>query len=152
MHENTTTEFKKEYTNTIVKTLVAFSNGSGGKIMIGIDDNGNIVGLKNPDEVAKKCHVAISDKVRPDITMTTNVKIEENEGKALVIIDVNEGDKKPYYLREKGLRAEGVYVREGTVSSPVTEERFQQMIANVRSEAYESHVSFEQNLTFTYLR
>lgn len=46
MHENTTTEFKKEYTNTIVKTLVAFSNGSGGKIMIGIDDNGNIIGLK----------------------------------------------------------------------------------------------------------
>lgn len=151
MLENTDTEFKGDYTATIVKSLVAFSNSFGGKIIIGINDRGKIIGLKDPDDTAKRCYSAITDKVRPDITMNTDIRIEEKDGKALVIIEVNEGDKKPYYIREKGLRAEGVYVREGAVSAPVTEERFQQMIANVRSEAYEKHVSIKQDLTFAYL-
>ena len=52
----------------------------------------------------------------------------------------------------KSIENRSIHVCDGTVPSPLTEERFQQMIANIRSEAYENHVSFEQNLTFTYLK
>lgn len=120
--------------------------------MVGVNDDGEIVGIDNPDDVAKRCVNAITDKVRPDITMNTVVEVEQLDGKKVVTISVHEGNKKPYYLREKGLRAEGVYVREGTSSVPVTEERFQQMIQNVRSVAFEDQDSFVQDLTFDTLR
>ena len=152
MLEDGSTEYKKEYTEKIIKSLVAFSNTSGGKIILGIDDEMQTIGLSDPDDTAKKCVAAVADSVRPDITMTTKVTVNENGGKPLVIIDVREGDKKPYYIREKGLRAEGVYVREGSSSVPVTEERFQQMVMNAKSQAFENHISFVQDLTFDYLR
>ena len=152
MLEDGSTEYKEEYTEKLIKSLVAFSNTTGGKIILGINDKMQTVGLSDSDDTAKKCVAAVADKVRPDITMTTKVTVDENGGKPLVIIDVHEGDKKPYYLREKGLRAEGVYVREGTSSIPVTEERFQQMLMNAKSQAFENQISFVQNLTFDYLR
>ena len=152
MLEDGFTEFKEEYTDKIVKSLVAFSNTSGGKIIIGINDKGQVVGLTNPDDTSKKCVAAVADAVRPDITMNTKVTVDENGGKPLVAINVREGDKKPYYIREKGLRAEGVYVREGTSSVPVTEERFQQMLMIAKSIAFESQISFIQSLTFDYLK
>ena len=152
MLEDGSTEFKKEFTEKIIKSLVAFSNTSGGKIILGINDEGETVGLADPDDTSKKCVAAIADKVRPVITMTAKVRIEENGGKPLVIIDVREGDKKTYYIREKGLRAEGVYIRKGSSSVPVTEESFQQMLMNAKSKAFESQIAFAQNLTFNYLR
>ena len=152
MLEDGSTECKREFTEKIVKSLVAFSNTSGGRIVLGIDDDGRTVGLADPYDTAKRCVAAVADKVRPDITMTARVTVDENGGKPLVIIDVREGDKKPYYVREKGLRAEGVYIREGSSSVPVTEERFQQMVMNARSVSFESQISFVQNLTFDYLR
>ena len=152
MLEDGSTEYKEEYTEKIVKSLVAFSNTAGGKIILGVNDDMQTVGLSDPDDTAKRCVAAVTDKVRPDITMTTKVTVDENGGKPLVIIDVREGDKKPYYIREKGLRAEGVYVRDGTSSVPVTEERFQQMVMNAKSQAFENQISFVQDLTFDYLR
>ena len=152
MLEDGSTEYKEEYTEKIVKSLVAFSNTAGGKIILGVNDDMQTVGLSDPDDTAKRCVAAVTDKVRPDITMTTKVTVDENGGKPLVIIDVREGDKKPYYIREKGLRAEGVYVRDGTSSVPVTEERFQQMVMNAKSQTFENQISFVQDLTFDYLR
>lgn len=152
MLEDNFTEFKERYSDSLVKTLIAFSNTKGGKIMIGVDDDGNVVGLEDSDDVAKRCVNAIKDKVRPDITLSTEVRIEQIDGKSIVVIEVHEGDKKPYYLREKGLRAEGVFIREGTSSSPVTEERFQNIIQSIKSVAFENQISFVQDLTFNALR
>ncbi len=152
MFEDNCTEFKEKYSDSLVKSLIAFSNTKGGKIMIGVDDDGNVVGLEDSDDVAKRCVNVIKDKVRPDITMTTDVRIEQIDGNSIVAIYVHEGDKKPYYLREKGLRAEGVYIREGTSSAPVTEERFQRIMQSIRSVAFESQESFVQDLTFDALR
>lgn len=152
MLEDGSTEYKEKYTEKIIKSLVAFSNTSGGRIILGINDDGQTVGLADPDDTAKKCVAAVTDAVRPDITLTTKVTVDENGDKPLVIIDIHEGDKKPYYIREKGLRAEGVYVREGSSSVPVSEERFQQMMMNAKSQSFENQISFVQNLTFNYLR
>ncbi len=152
MLEDNFTEFREKYSDSLVKTLIAFSNTKGGKIMIGVDDDGNVVGLEDSDDVAKRCVNAIKDKVRPDITLSTEVRIEQIDGKSIVVIEVHEGDKKPYYLREKGLRAEGVFIREGTSSSPITEERFQSIIQGIKSVAFENQVSFVQDLTFDALR
>ena len=150
--EDQNTEFKAEFTEKLIKSVVAFSNTSGGRIVLGIDDDGNEVGLDDPDDVAKRCVNAIADKIRPDATLTTEVSIRQLGEKSLVVIDVSEGEKKPYYLRDKGLRAEGVYVRKGTAPVPITEEGRLGMIRGLRAVSYETQTSFRQDLTFDELK
>lgn len=149
-HEDQNTEFKRDYTDSVVKTAIAFSNTNGGKILLGIDDDGNVVGLEDSDDVCKRCVQDLRDKVRPDITATSNVEIETVSGKRTVNVTVLEGSNKPYYLRERGLRPESVYIRNGTASVPVTEDHFINMMNRQRSIEYESMISFKQNLSFEY--
>ena len=49
MFEDRNTEFKRECVEDIKKSIVAFANTDGGNIYIGIDDNGNTVGLHDVD-------------------------------------------------------------------------------------------------------
>ena len=47
--ENDNLEFKREYTQNIRKEIVAFANSQGGTIIIGIEDDGNVVGVFDAD-------------------------------------------------------------------------------------------------------
>ena len=51
MRESKTLEFKENVTNTFLKTVSAFSNFGDGDIEFGVDDDGNQVGIKEPDKV-----------------------------------------------------------------------------------------------------
>ena len=150
MVEDSRTEYKSGFTDSIAKAVVAFSNSGGGSVFLGIDDSGNVVGLDNADEIARRCVQMIHDDVRPDVTNTSMVDVIRLEGKNLVSIMVADGPRKPYYLRSKGFRAEGVYLRQGPASVPVTEEQFNTIVCNVRPQSFESVNSLIQNLTFTY--
>ena len=48
--ENNNLEFKRELTDSIIKEIIAFGNTNGGTIILGYDDNGKVVGLKNAKE------------------------------------------------------------------------------------------------------
>ena len=150
MAEDSRTEYKTEFTDSIAKAVVAFSNSGGGSVFIGIDDSGNVVGLEDVDGIARRCVQMLRDDVRPDVSTTAMVDVIRLQGKDLVSIMVADGPKKPYYLRSKGFRAEGVYLRQGPTSMPVTEEQFNTMVRSVRSQTYESLTSLVQNLTFSY--
>ena len=45
--ESENTEYKREYVDDICKEVIAFANKNGGKILVGVDDNGNAVGIKH---------------------------------------------------------------------------------------------------------
>ena len=51
LSENQQTELKADYTEEIKRTVVAFANGEGGTIYIGVDDNGEVLGLTDADVV-----------------------------------------------------------------------------------------------------
>ncbi|MCQ2079289.1 MAG: putative DNA binding domain-containing protein [archaeon] len=145
-------EFTREFSESFLKTVVAFSNGEGGTIFIGIDDTGDIVGVDNADEAACRCVSLIADRIRPDVVLTTDVETIEKGGKTVLKIEVREGIRKPYFLREKGLCPEGVYVRETSFSVPLTDDGLHQMFQHLKAAAFESHISFIQDLSFTELR
>lgn len=151
MIERDDLEFKSRFTEKMAKTVVAFSNCKGGTILVGVDDDGNAIGLDDVDAESRRCTQMLIDDVRPDVTPTTSTEIIEMGGKSVVRIQVREGPEKPYFLRSKGLRAEGVFVREGSMTVPVTEEGFNSMIREIRSTSYEMSISFEQDLTFDYM-
>ena len=81
----------------------------------------------------------------PDVTMFVHFKIQENK---VVRITVNEGTNKPYYLKGKGLKPSGVYVRQGASSVPASPEQIRQMIKESDGDTFENLRSLEQNLTF----
>lgn len=138
-------EFKSGFTEEIYKEVIAFANTDGGVLYIGIDNDGNAVGLNNVDDEYTRITNGIRDAILPDVTMFVKYIIQENK---VVRITISEGTNKPYYLRSKGLKPNGVYVRQGTSSVQASSEQIRQMIKDSDGDDFESMRSLEQELTF----
>lgn len=148
--EGITIEYKRQYTDECKKEILAFANTEGGKLFIGINDDGSIIGVENPDETMSQLANAIRDSIRPDVTIFTSCRIQTIEGKPVVCMDVQRGTARPYYLKGKGLRPEGVYIRQGASSVPASEAAIRQMIKETDGDSYEDMRALNQNLTFDY--
>lgn len=142
-------EFKLQFTDELYKEVIAFANTDGGVIYIGIDNNGNAVGIDNVDENYTRITNGIRDAIMPDVTMFVKYTIQENR---VVRITVGEGSYKPYYLKSKGLKPSGVFVRQGTSSVSASPEQIRAMIKESDGDTFESMRSMEQELTFKSAR
>ena len=147
--ESKTVEYKREYVDDIKYTVIAFANTEGGRILIGVKNDGSICGVADPDGTMLRLTNMIRDAIRPDITMFTEVNASESDGKTLVIVSVQRGTARPYYLASKGVRPEGVYVRQGSSSVPASETAIYNMIRETSGDRYEEARSLNQQLTFT---
>ena len=148
MKENQVTEFKRQYVDDIKKEVVAFANAEGGSLFIGIDDTGVPVGVDDPDETMTKASNSLRDGIKPDLMPFIHLQMLQMDGKDIIRIDVEEGSDKPYYLRDKGLKPAGVYIRKGTAKQPVSEEGIRKLIIETGSLSYETARSMRQDLTF----
>ncbi len=148
MLESKTTEFKREYVDDIKYAVVAFANTDGGKIYIGMNDDGSVCGVENPDETILRVSNMIRDAIRPDVTMFTEATVEMKGEKAVVVVTVQRGTARPYYLSGKGVRPEGVYVRQSASSVPASETAILNMIKETSGDRYEDARSLNQQLTF----
>lgn len=138
-------EFKSQFTEEIYKEVIAFANTDGGIVYVGIDNDGNAVGLTDVDTEYTRITNGIRDAIMPDVTMFVRFTVQENK---VVRITVSEGSNKPYYLKGKGLKPSGVYVRQGTSSVPASPEQIRQMIKDSDGDTFEEIRSLEQDLTF----
>ena len=77
---------------SIWETYSAFANTDGGKIYIGINDDGSVQGIENPDRTMLRITNMIRDVVRPDVTMFTECATERIDGKTVY-------DNSPQYMR-----------------------------------------------------
>lgn len=138
-------EFKSQFTEEIYKEVIAFANTDGGIVYVGIDNDGNAIGLTDVDNEYTRITNGIRDAIMPDVTMFVRFAVQENK---VVRITVSEGSNKPYYLKGKGLKPSGVYVRQGTSSVPASPELIRQMIKDSDGDTFEEIRSLEQDLTF----
>lgn len=141
-------EFKRQYTKDIIKTIIAFGNTGGGKIFIGVDDSGDAIGITNPDEELLQITNAVRDSIRPDITPFTTAEYREISGKMIIVYEVQRGTACPYYLASKGIRPEGIYIRQGASSVPASQSKIISMIKETDGDSYEELRSLNQDLTF----
>jgi len=148
MKEGKTIEFKREFTEEIKKTVVAFANTDGGTIFIGIQDDGVVIGVGNTDDTLLRMTNAIRDAIRPDVTLFTECFVKEIEEKDVVTVVVSRGTARPYYIAKKGLRPEGVYLRQGASTVPATETAILNLIKETSGDCFESSRALEQQLTF----
>ena len=138
-------EFKSQFTEDIYKEVIAFANTDGGIVYIGIDNDGNAIGLSDVDKEYTRITNGIRDAIMPDVTMYVKFSIQDNK---VVRIGVSEGSNKPYYLKAKGIKSSGVFVRQGTSSVPASTEQIRQMIKESDGDIFEELRSLDQELTF----
>lgn len=148
MLEGKNIEFKRQYTDDIKYAVLAFANTEGGTLYIGINDDGSVEGVENPDAVMLQVMNMIRDNIRPDITVAVDCSTELMENKHVVVLIIQRGVARPYYLANKGIRPAGVYVRQGASSVPASETAIIQMIKESSGDVYEEARSLNQNLTF----
>lgn len=145
LFESENTEFKAKLSDEIYKEVIAFANTDGGTIYIGVDDKGNVIGLENVDDSYTRLTNGIRDAIQPDVTMFIRYVLQEDK---VIRIEVGEGSYKPYYLKSKGLKPNGVYVRQGASSAPASQELIRKMIKDTDGDQFEDMRTMEQELTF----
>lgn len=132
--------------------MIAFANTSGGKIYIGIDDDGKVLGVQRLDPDILKLSNSIRDSIKPDITLFASILVEKIDGKDVIVVDVQKGASSPYYLTDKGIRPSGVYVRQGDSSVPATDVAILKMIRDTDGDNFEELRFSNQNLDFDFLK
>ena len=148
LSENQQTELKADYTEEIKRTVVAFANGEGGTIYIGVNDNGEVIGLADADAVCQKITSSCRNAIKPDITMFLKVERMTMDGKEVVVVKVGGGSAAPYYLADKGMKPSGVFIRVGTSTVQASEAHIRSMIKLSDKESFVELRSLRQDLTF----
>lgn len=146
--ESENIELKSMYVDEIKKEIIAFANTRGGKIYIGVEDSGDVCGVTNADFVIQQVSNAARDAIKPDVTMFVRYHALSVESKTVIEVEVQCGAHRPYYLASKGLRPDGVYVRQGTSTVPASDTAIRQMIKETDGDNYEEMRSLNQELTF----
>ena len=146
--ETETVELKSIVMDDIKKEIIAFANCDGGTVYVGVADDGTVLGVENADECALQISNMVRDAIKPDVTMFIHYETLDCAGKAVVAVNIQRGTNRPYYLAKKGLRPEGVYVRQGYASVPATDTAIRQMIKETDGDSFENMRSINQALTF----
>ncbi len=146
--ESETVGLKSIVVDDIKKEIVAFANSEGGRLYIGVRDDGTVVGLDDPDGAALQVSNMVRDGIKPDLTMFMHYETLNEGGEQIVAVDIQQGTERPYYIAKKGLRPEGVYVRQGYSSVPATNTAIRRMIKETDGDHFEEMRSLEQDLTF----
>lgn len=146
--ESETVELKEVMVDDIKKEIIAFANCDGGKLYIGVRDDGTVIGLDNADSVSLQISNMVRDAIKPDITMFLHYETIVENGKNVVVVDIQRGTDRPYYLAKKGMRPEGVYVRQGYSSVPATDTVIRRMIKETDGDRFEAMRCLNQDLTF----
>lgn len=144
-YESERIEYKSQMIEDLYREVIAFANSNGGVIYIGIDDQGNLTGIDNVDETYTRITNGIRDAIAPDVTMFVRYILQDNK---VIQIEVGEGSYKPYYLKSKGMKPNGVYVRHGASSVQASPDQIRKMIKESDGDNFEASRCMEQELTF----
>lgn len=85
MQENHNIEFKINWRDDYLKQICSFANSNGGTMYIGIDDEGNIIGINN----SKRLLDEIPNKIKDNLGILADVRLENKDNKDYIIINVN---------------------------------------------------------------
>ena len=123
-------EFKREIPKRhekFLKDVIAFSNSTGGKIFIGIEDETNEVigiGEKNPFKLADDISNMIFDSCTPIID--PEITVQTLEEKTVLVVEVFPGRVRPYYIKSFG-KERGTYIRINGTSRPVDDRKLKEL-------------------------
>ncbi len=139
--EGKSIEFKREIPKNhekFLKDIIAFSNSTGGKVILGIEDETGIVlgiGEQSPFKLSDAISNMVSDACTPQIEPDISVKTIEE--KTVIEIDIAPGKFRPYYLANKGKNT-SAYIRINGTSRPADERKLKELELEGQSISYDS--------------
>lgn len=142
MRETRDLEFKESVSNSFLKTVSAYANYSGGRILFGVNDEGVATGLPNP----KQACLDIENKINDSIAPQPSYALEINEPDSTVELRVNPGLAKPYLYRAKA------YKRNDSSTIEVDDLELSRLLLAGRNTSFEELPASEQNLSFECLK
>ena len=153
MTETNRIEYKQELSDGLEKEVVAFLNyREGGVIYLGMDKNGDIVGIQNSDSVQLKIKDRLKNNIQPSCMGLFDIVSEQREGKDIIKLIIASGYEKPYYLKKKGMSEKGCYLRVGSASEPMSLVMIEDLFSKRTRDSLGKIVSNRQDLTFEQLR
>ncbi len=119
--ENSGVEFKRDdiRPEQLAKEVVAMANFQGGKVLLGVEDDGKISGIQRP-KIEEWVMNIMQDKIHP-IILPFYEEIKIDNDKSVAVISFPQGISKPYVVRDNG--REEIYVRVGSTSRRATREQ-----------------------------
>lgn len=120
--ENARVEFKSSIRNpeTVARVVSAFLNAEGGQLIIGVDDQGELVGVKKAKALAERLNRQLADFITPPALW--HVDVHCIEGKQFVVVEVAEGSDKPYVSNG------AILIRRGVRDVPANRDEINQLI------------------------
>lgn len=128
--ESRNTEFKvmlPKDSEKYIKTIIAFANTQGGRLIIGVEDGSRKVAGVDPDQVFQMMDSianAVSDSCVPQIV--PDIELQTIENKTVIVVTVSPGPNRPYYLKSKG-KENGTFIRVAGTSRPAYPEKIQEL-------------------------
>ena len=155
--ENKTIEFKEiiPHSKKISQTAVAFANGAGGKILIGITDDRKIVGIDEKQDIFKiidDLNTIIYDSCYPNIN--ADIYTENKDNKTILVIEVFPGNLKPYYIKSMG-KENGVYIRVGASNRKASYENILELERQRRNITFDEEIDWDleyEDLNLDFLK
>lgn len=131
--EGKTLEYKRntDSLESILKSVIAFANTVGGIILIGVEDDGTIIGVNNPGKIQEQIANSIANRVKPQLL--PDISVATIDDKSVLIVQI-EHVSNPHYLSDKGIE-KSVYVRIGNSNHLASHETIEEL---KRSGNYES--------------
>ncbi|MGE4507075.1 MAG: RNA-binding domain-containing protein [Eubacteriaceae bacterium] len=142
--ENKYIEFKSLYTKSLLKTVSAYANYHDGIILVGINDQKEIIGIENLDDTRLQIENAINDAIDP--RPYYEIEVKQYEQKNVLLIQIFKGDNTPYLYEKKA------YKRLDTASVPVDRRALEELILYGKNMTYEMIKAPVQELTFSVLK
>lgn len=135
--ESSFLEFKHKVASPekIAKEMVAFANTTGGRILIGVEDNGDIIGIESYYEEEFWLNQAAKDVCVPPIKI--NIALVHTGKKDVLIVEVPEAKKKP--IAVKGKRKRSVYIRQADENILASDDR----VEVLKNKTSQKGVTFE---------
>ena len=121
-----------------LKSVSAFANGIGGKLIFGIDDDGNVIGLADAQTDAEKISEIIKTRIEPIPEFSLRFQ-ETDFNKVILVLDIHKGDETPYYYYGDGsLEA---FVRIGNESVKATALELKRLVLRGKNISYDLQAS-----------
>ncbi len=144
-------ELAGNMSESVIKTIIAFANTNGGKLYIGIEDDGSITGVENIDYTISNIKKAIENNIKPNMISFIDFTLKIIDKKNVILAEVQKGVSRPYFIKSESITPHGVYIRENSHTVPAALQSIIKMLDETGEGNFESTVSIEQNLSFDYI-
>ncbi|HET8865647.1 MAG TPA: ATP-binding protein, partial [Gracilimonas sp.] len=147
--ESSFLEFKHSVASPekIAREMAAFANTKGGTLLIGVEDNGEIIGVESYYEEEFWLNQAAQEECIPPISIT--IELVNTGERDVLMVKVPEAQKKPIYVKGKKYRQ--VYVRVGDESVVASDEYIEVLKQNSSDEGVTCEYGEKEQQLFRFL-